>query len=214
MLSLPLLIASTIFFTDPSANLGVSSYLWPDGITTTALPGTLQVTQQHGLGVCSSVGWSCTEVEYPESLRVSWQNPVDVTRVQFGLAAPDDLAVLVTGAYFPGFAAGNASSTAIWTGLFAGITALDIFGLGASAGGSILNPNAYAGAVSLYAIDYTRSVGPTPPGPDGPGPTNPRPLDEPTTAAMLGFGAGAWALLRAIAGWRRASAVIEQARRV
>lgn len=209
-----ILIASTIFFTDPAANVGVSSWVWPDGTRTTTDVGYLQVTGE-GVGVCSSAGWSCNEIEFPETLHILFPTRADVTRIEVGRAFSDEVAAVLAGSYFPTFFGGSSPlGHAVWTGRLEDVDGFDLFGIGFP---NLLNPN-IGSAVTLFSVDWMRHVGPqTPVGIVADDPchaqnTGCQAVAEPSTWALLVVGVGVWASSQIWRRWRRATAVIAYVR--
>lgn len=220
--------AATIDLTDKVAyNQGLPS-LTLDGATFTANPsGYLQFTG-YGVGVCSAVGWSCNEAEFPERLTVSFEVPVTVTGLNFGylqnqtplgdkpgyLSTPEILVVEPEG-HFPSFYAGTDFSGLRSVAVdFQNIRRFDVFGLGRVPGiwGEGLHAAALAGITfTPYTLPppvppvdpppvppVDPPVDPPPPPPDVDDPGPADPFDPPIT--VPGPGAGILSLI-GMGGW-------------
>lgn len=82
--------SATIDFTSYVGQINVGAPVQIiDGVRVeTMTGGYLQATHLGGVGVCSAVGWSCNEIEFPEALRLTFAGPVTLTEVVWGYLQP------------------------------------------------------------------------------------------------------------------------------
>lgn len=90
MMAMGVADAATIDFTSHvgAINVGQPAQVIDGVLVETMTGGYLQATHQGGVGVCSSVGWSCNEIEFPEALRLTFTAPVTLTEVVWGYLQP------------------------------------------------------------------------------------------------------------------------------
>lgn len=200
--------AATIDFT---AHVGLINVGAPvqiiDGVRVeTMTGGYLQATHQGGVGVCSPVGWSCNEIEFPEALRLTFAGPVTLTEVVWGYLQPQspwadgpgylpaaELAAVRPDVGHPVYAAGVDMTTGIYA-MPLNLTVnswVEFFGIGRQSVGVF----PVLMAASVRSVSWAQFVPPivvdpkpplVPPT-DGPGP-GPVPVPEPTLLILVGVG--------------------------